>query len=342
MHIDTVVVGGGAAGLAAAWQLRTRNRPFVVLDAGHPGATWRRRYDSLRLFTPARFCALPGLPFPLPPDDHPGKDEMASYLADYVRHHDLPLHPGVTVAHHRHTAARHRLTTTAGDEFEADHLIVATGALRTPVIPTLARSLSPTVRQLHSADYRNPSDVPPGPVLVVGAGPAGADIALDLTADHEVWLAGPSTGHVPVRVLRSRLIRRFGYPRRVPSGLVGRLLRDRVTGHGSPLIWQTEATLRRAGIHRVPRVTAVRDGLPQLADGRVLNATTVIWCTGLRPDHHWLDPRALGPDGRPRHHRGVSSTVARLGFVGLPLQNTFGSGFLAGMTTDAIHVVSRS
>ncbi|WP_127500605.1 flavin-containing monooxygenase [Actinoplanes solisilvae] len=341
MRVDTVVVGGGAAGLAAAWHLRARNRRFVVLEASRPGSVWRRRYDSLRLFTPARFCALPGLPFPLPPGEHPGKDEMAAYLTHYVRHHDLPLRAGVTVVQHRYAATRHRLTTTAGDEYEADRLIVATGALRTPVVPSFAASLDPAVRQLHSAGYRRPSDVPPGPVLVVGAGPAGADIALDLVGDHEVWLAGPRTGHVPLRVVRSRLIRRLGYTRRVPPGLAGRLIRDRVVHHGSPLIWQTEAMLRQAGIHRVARVAGVRDGRPELDDGRLLDAATVVWCTGMRPDHRWLDPRALTPNGRPAHRRGISTTVPGLGFVGLPLQNTFGSGFLAGMDGDAAYVVGR-
>ncbi|MFG1997196.1 flavin-containing monooxygenase [Actinoplanes sp. NPDC048988] len=338
--VDTIVVGGGAGGLAAAWHLRERDRRFVVLDGGSPGDSWRRRYDSLRLFTPARFCALPGLPFPEPADVHPGKEGMADYLARYVQHHDLPVRSGVTVTHHRRTSGRHHLVTTGG-EYEARRLIVATGALQRPRTPALAASLDASVRQIHSSAYRRPSDVPPGPVLVVGAGPAGADIALDLIAGHDVWLAGPSTGHVPVRVVRSRLVRSLLYPRRVPPGPLGRLLRTRLVGHGGPLIWQSEATLRDAGIRRVPRVTAIREGFPQLADGRVLRPSTVIWCTGLRPDHQWLDPRALGPDGHPRHRRGISATIAGLAFVGLPLQHTFGSGFLSGMAGDAAYVIEH-
>ncbi|XVU21640.1 flavin-containing monooxygenase [Actinoplanes sp. CA-054009] len=332
----TVIVGGGAAGLAAAWHLRRRGRPFVVLDAAaRVGDAWRERYDCLRLFTPARFCALPGRPMALDPGAHPTRVEMADYLEGYARHFDLPVRSGVSVRSHAYAGSSHRLETGAGP-IAAERVIVATGALHRPSVPEFAARLR--LPQLHSSRYHRPGDLPPGPVLVVGAGTAGADIALDLAAGREVWLSGRPTGHIPVGVVRSALVRRLLYDRRVPPG---GLVRALVGRRGGPLIWQSEKTLRRAGIRRVPRVAGVRDGLPLLADGRVPPVTAVVWCTGFRPGYGWLDARAVGPGGWPAHRRGVSATVPGLGFVGLPGQNTFGSGFLGGMSGDAAYVVER-
>lgn len=340
-HFPVVVVGAGAAGLAVAWQLRQRGRRFVILDAGaRPGDSWRGRYDSLRLFTPARFCELPGLPMRVPPQAHPGKDEMADYLAHYAEQFDLPVRADSLVRTHRFGRDGHRLS---GDDFTigTDRLIVATGADRAPAVPDFARDLAPGLRQLHSSDYRRPADLPDGPVLVVGAGTAGADLALELSATREVWLAGDSTGHVPVGVSRSALVRRLVYDRRVPAGGLGRLVRHRLARRGGPLIWHTEDFLRRSGVRRVPRVSGVRDGRPHLADGRVAAVAAVVWCTGFRPGFEWMDARAVGPDGWPRHRHGVSVALPGLGYVGLRQQHTFGSGFLGAMAGDAAHVVDR-
>lgn len=247
------------------------------------------------------------------------------------------MRSGVTVRSHAYGNGLHHLRTDDGP-LVARRVIVATGALHRPAVPGFAAALDPALAQRHSSDYHRPGDLPPGPVLVVGAGTAGADIALDLARGREVWLSGRRTGHVPVGLVRSAVVRRLLYDRRVPPG---RWIRALAVRRGGPLIWQSEAALRRAGVRRVPRVAGVRDGLPLLADGRVLPVAAVVWCTGFRPDYGWLDPRAAGADGWPEHHRGVSATVAGLGFVGLPWQNTFGSGFLGGMPGDAAHVVRR-
>ena len=172
-------------------------------------------------------------------------------------------------------------------------------------------------------------------MLVVGAGTAGADIALDVAASHETWLSGPRTGRVPLPVVRSSAIRRL-YGLRVPGPLRRRLL-----GRGSPLVWQTGRDLARAGVRRIGRTVGVDAGRPVLADGRVLEVANVVWCTGYRPDFGWLDQAAIGPDGWPRHRYGISTTVPGLGFVGLPFQHTFASGFIAGMATDAAHVTAN-
>jgi len=341
MRLDAVVVGAGMAGLAAAWNLRAAGARFAVLERDErPGDTWRRRHDSLRLFTPARYCELPGWSFPLAPSAHPDRDEMAGYLSAYAGRFSLPVRTGVSVRTHTVVDGRHRLTGDDGSVIEADSLIAATGAFGVPVTPAFAGDLDASVRRMHSAEYRRPADVVPGPVLIVGAGTSGADIAMDLAGTHEVWLAGRGTGSVPVALARSRVVRRLVFGRHVPRGSLGRLVRARA-GRAAPLVWQSPATLRAAGIRRVPRVAGIQDGRPRLADGRVLDVATVIWCTGYRPNVDWLAPGAVGPDGWPVHRRGISTSIPGLGFVGLPLQNTFASGFLSGMPEDAALVVDR-
>lgn len=357
--LDTVVVGAGMAGLAAAWHLRAAGARFVVLERDErPGDTWRLRHDSLVLFTPARFDELPGMPFPLDPGAHPDRARMADYLSDYASRLSLPVVTRATVRSHEVDGGRHLLTVDGGPAaggiaaagggspvddgpvIEADSVIAATGAFARPWVPAFAADLDPSVRQLHSADYRRPADLLPGPVLIVGAGTSGADLAMDLVAGHDVWLAGRSTGSVPVALARSRLVRRLVFRRRVPSGPVGRLAHGRL-GRAAPLVWQSPASLRGVGVQRAPRVTGVRDGRPELADGRVLDVSNVVWATGYRPGFQWLTPAAVGPDGWPLHRQGVSTAVPGLGFVGLPLQNTFASGFLSGMPEDAALVVDR-
>jgi len=248
-RFDAVVVGAGAGGLAAGWHLREAGLSHVILDcADRIGDSWRRRYDCLRLFTPARYCALPGAHLRLPGLAHPSKDDVADYLESYATAFALPVRLGRRVRRHRALGGRHRLD----DDIEAERVIVATGAFRRPAMPSFAGELDPAIRQLHSDGYRRPDDLVPGPVLVVGAATAGTDIALDVANRHETWLSGPRTGRVPLAVVRSAAVRRL-YRLPVPDRLRRRLL-DR----GSPLVWQTEPELASAGVRRVGRTVGVR------------------------------------------------------------------------------------
>ncbi|MDR7276744.1 flavin-containing monooxygenase [Catenuloplanes atrovinosus] len=313
----TVVVGAGAAGLATAVRLR-RHDP-VVLDAGaRIGDSWRQRYDGLRLFTPARYCALPGLALPGDPDGHPDKDDYADYLEEYAARQRIEVRLGTEVRAHAYRDGRHHLSTTAGPVV-ADRLVWAGGAHAVPVVPPFAGALDPGIRQVHSAGYRGAAGLPGGPVLVVGAGQSGADIASMVAATHRTYLAGPRTGRVPLAVARGRAVRAL-YRLPVPGDAARRFLRRRA----SPLIWHTARSLAAAGVTRVPRVTSVHHGRPVLADGRVLDVATVVWCTGLRPRLDWLGARP--------------GDVPRLGFVGLPFQHTLASGTLGGMAPDAARV----
>lgn len=336
-HYDTVVVGGGQAGLAVGQQLAEVGRDFVILDAaGQAGDAWRRRWRSLHLFTPAGIDGLPGMAFPAPRNHRPSKDEMAEYLREYAAAFELPVRTG-----HRVERVARRGTgfvvRTAGKEYTADHVVVATGPYSIPRTPPFAAELADDVQQLHSADYVHPGQLADGPVLVVGAGNSGGEIALDLTTHHQVWLSGRSTGHLPGNldaalycpVLRIRTDRG-----------PGRLLARRLLGRGTPLVGIGPRRLTRTGVGRVPRVVGTRAGLPLLADCRVLDVRTVIWCTGLRPDLTWLDVPVVGEGGEPIQERGRARALSGLYFVGMRYQTTLGSGIIAGCGRDARHVVA--
>jgi putative flavoprotein involved in K+ transport len=346
--IETVVIGGGQAGLSVGHHLARRGRPFLILDANQRiGDAWRRRWDSLRLFTPARYDALAGLPLPAPAHSFPTKDEVADYLEAYAARFQLPVRPGVAVD--GLTRRGERYVVTAGERrFEADNVVVASGAYHTPRVPAFAAELDPAILQLHSSGYRRPSQLREGPTLVVGAGNSGAEIALELAGRHPTWLAGKESGHVPFRiegaaaryVFQPLLFRVVGHRVLTVDTPIGRRLRPRLLAHGAPLVRVRPKDLTAAGIQRVPRVVGVRDGHPLMADQRVLEVANVIWCTGSGPDFSWIDLPVFGDrKDEPMHHRGVVATQPGLYFVGLSFLYAMSSGFLPGVDRDAEHVV---
>jgi len=240
---------------------------FAILDAGHRvGDAWRARWDSLRLFTPARFSALPGLPIPGPPDAFPTKDQVADYLQAYAEHFDLPVMLGHRVTSLDRDPGRgggqFRLTVN-GRRIHADHVVVATGG--TPRRPVFASDVAPEIVQLHASEYHRPDEVPPGPVLVVGAGNSGAEIALDLALDpaggHSVRLAGRDTGRIPL--ITGRWYWWLIHHRLNVDTRPGRAF-ARVKDRGTPLVRIRPRHLTRAGVNRTPKVTGVRNGLPLL------------------------------------------------------------------------------
>jgi putative flavoprotein involved in K+ transport len=347
-RFETVVVGGGQAGLATGHHLARRGRPFVILDAGQRvGDPWRGRWDSLRLFTPAAYSGLPGMGFPAPAWHYPTKDEVADYLETYAARFQLPVRPGVAVD--GLTRRGEQYLVTAGERrFEADNVVVASGAYHTPRVPAFAAELDPAILQLHSSGYRRPSQLREGPTLVVGAGNSGAEIALELAGRHPTWLAGKESGHVPFRiegaaaryVFQPLLFRVVGHRVLTVDTPIGRRLRPRLLAHGAPLVRVRPKDLAAAGIQRVPRVVGVRDGHPLMADQRVVEVANVIWCTGSGPDFSWIDLPVFGErEDEPVHHRGVVASQPGLYFVGLSFLYAMSSGFLPGVDRDAEHVV---
>ncbi|HEU4629572.1 MAG TPA: NAD(P)-binding domain-containing protein [Gemmatimonadaceae bacterium] len=349
---DTVVIGGGQAGLAVGQQLAARDLDVVILDAERRvGDTWRRRWDSLRLFTPAAYSGLPGMPFPAPPAHLPDKDEVADYLERYAERFDLPVRGATRVESLAWDGERY-VVGAGRARFEADHVIVATGPFQRPRIPAVAAQLAPEIRQLHSSEYRSPFALPDGPALVVGAGNSGAQIALELARFRKVWLAGPDTGHLPRRLLGRDLFD-WIWPmltRATADTRLGRRLRARTARRADALIGIPEREIAGAGIVRVGRVTEVRGGLPVCPGGpgkardcrgEVLQPRVVVWCTGFVPDYSWISLPVLDDRGQPRHRRGVAMDAPGLFFLGLRFQHRMTSSLLGGVGADAAFIAEQ-
>ncbi len=336
---DTVVIGGSQAGLAVGYHLARRDVDFVILDAERRvGDAWRKRWDSLRLFTPAAYSGLPGMAFPAPPSHLPDKDEVADYLERYAERFDLPIRCAMRVDSLASDGEWY--TVHAGDvRIEAANVIVATGPLRSPRIPSIGASLAPDILQIHSSEYRNPFELPDGPVLVVGAGNSGAQVALELARFRKVWLAGSSTGYIPRRIL-GRDVFSWIWPlmsRATADTRIGRRLRQRATRGGDALIGIPERTLVDAGIVRLGRVTEQRGGLP-LCNGTVVQPSVIVWCTGFASDYRWIALPVTDERGLPLHHRGAATGLPGLYFVGLRFQHRMTSSLLGGVGEDAAYI----
>lgn len=341
-RFDTIVIGAGQAGLAVGYELAARDVDFVILsDESRVGDNWRRRWDSLRLFTPARYSGLPAMPFPASPAHLPDKDEAADYLERYAERHDLPVRLDTRVDS-LEWDGEHYVVRAAGLTFEANDVVVATGPFQRPYIPAVASRLSPSSsHQLHSSEYVNPFELPDGPVLVVGAGNSGAQIALELSRFRKVWLAGRNTGHLPRRLLGRDLFD-WAWPllmRLTLDTRLGRRLRARARG-GDALIGIPERTLTKAGVVRVGRITDERGGLP-VCDGVVVEPRVIVWCTGFRPDYSWMKLPLLDDDGYPRHRRGVVADLPGLYFVGLRFQHRMTSSLVGGVGADAAFIAEQ-
>jgi putative flavoprotein involved in K+ transport len=346
-HVETVIVGGGQAGLATAYFLRRRGVPFVILDAEERvGDAWRHRWDSLRLFTYARYAGLPGLRFPAPSWSFPSKDDMADYLETYARTFELGVRSGVRVDSLSRDGDRFVLMTS-DRRYEADNVVVATGSHRVSKVPPFAGELDPSIVQLHSSGYRRPSQLRDGGVLLVGAGNSGADIAMDVVRDHPTWLSGRDTGQVPVRIERlpgkvAFPVVRFLFHHVITRGTpIGRRKGPEMLTKGDPRVRVKSEDLRAAGVEQVPRVAGIRDGRPVLEDGRVLDVANVIWCTGFRHDFPWIDLPIFDEHGDPLHRRGVVESAPGLYFIGLPFQYSLSSCVLPGIGRDHAYVAEH-
>ena len=347
--VDTVIIGGGQAGLAAGYYLKRQRRAFVILDAHHRlGESWRRRWDSLRLFTSASLNGLPGMAFPAAAGHFPTKDEMADYLEAYAARFELPVQLGLRVDALTREGDWYRVTTGSG-RFQARQVVVAAGAHGTPRVPPFASQLISALTQLHSSDYRNPNQLRDGAALVVGAGNSGAEIATDLAKARPVWLSGRDTGHIPSGYAsggRAQLIAHLavrGLQRLTVDTWPGRWIIRKATAFagGHPVVRVQPQDLLNAGVQRVPRIVGVRGGQPLLEDGRVLDVANVIWCTGFAHDYRWIDLPIFDSHGVPRHHRGVVQSEPGLYFLGLPFQSSVLSGIVATAGADAKYIASQ-
>lgn len=347
-HVETVVIGGGQAGLSVGYHLARRGRPFVILDANpRVGDSWRQRWDSLRLFTPARWDSLDGMPFPAPAQSFPTKDEMADYLESYAAHFHLPVRNGMRVE--RLSRDGRKYMVEAGDRnFIADHVVVAMSSYQSPRLPAFSRELKPDIVQVHSRDYKNPSQLRDGGVLIVGAGNSGAEIAMDLASRHRISMAGRDTGEIPFRInslparlFLQRLVFRVIFHRLLTvRTAIGRKARAMELTKGGPLIRTRSKDLAAAGVERVPRVTGTEKGLPLLEDGRTIDAANIVWCSGFSDGFSWIDLPIFDVEGRPKQDRGVVQAEPGLYFVGLKFLYAFSSTMIHGVGRDADRIAA--
>jgi Predicted flavoprotein involved in K+ transport len=342
MHTDVLVIGGGQAGLAAAFFLSRLGIPYVVLDKGHEvGEVWKRRYDSLTLFTPRNYSELPGMRLAGNPDGFPVKDEIAAALKRYAEDHQLNIRLETEVLALRKVEGEFLAETNRGT-FTARHVIVATGPFQVPWIPPMAKQLDPGVVQMHSARYRNPADLRPGTALVVGGGNSGAQIAVELAASHQVVLsAAHRMNFFPLTIAGKSAFWWFDVLGilNAPSGSrIGRKVRQRP----DPVFgFELKRLLAARRIALKPKTVRAEGRTVHFEDGTTVEADNVVWATGFRFDYGWLQiPGALDEGGKPLHERGVSP-VEGLYYVGLPWQTSRNSALIGGVGKDAEAIVRR-
>ena len=341
-----IVIGAGQAGLSAGYFLKKNNIDFLILDASEQvGDSWRNRWDSLKLFTPAKFNGLAGMPFPSDPNYFPTKDEMGDYLGDYAKHFKLPIRNNIKVDGLSREGNRYCISS--GDQhFEAEHVIIAMSNYQIPKIPKLANNINPQIVQIHSFDYRDPSQLKDGAVLVVGAGNSGSELALEAAKNnHEVWLSGRDTGHIPfniegtiAKLIMVRLVIRFLFHRILTTSTpIGRKVRPKVVSQGGPLIRNKPKDFVAYGIERIPKIVGVKDGLPVDENEKIIDVKNIIWCTGFYPAYSWID-LPIFKDREPMQERGVVKNEPGLYFVGMHFLYSLSSAMIHGAERDAEHV----
>ena len=337
---EVIVVGAGQAGLAMAYFLARQGRSLTILEAAEePAAAWRERWDSLKLFTPARYDSLPGLAFPGDPWNYPGRDEVVAYLTGYARHFELPVEYNSRVRAIRNTNGPY-LVELDDRTYEADQVVVATGPFQVPFVPPIAKGLGAGVAQLHSTGYRRPEAIPEGRVLLVGGGNTGFQIAEELSGSHEVHLSiGTRQMPLPQRIFGRDLfwyLDKTGLIRKTTASRIGRRMSQKDTLIGS----RSGALRRRHGVELHPRAVSAEGSTVTFDGGTKLDVRTVIWATGFRPDYSLIDVPVFDESGRLMHERGVTASSG-LYFLGLTWQHTRGSALLGWVKDDADYIAQQ-
>jgi putative flavoprotein involved in K+ transport len=337
---DVVVVGGGQAGLAIGYYLAKQGKEFTILEAAaEPAAAWRERWDSLKLFTSARYDSLPGMDFPGDPDRYPTRDEVADYLTAYAREFDLPveLNSSVRAVRRQNDGYVVELEDRA---YEAGQVVIATGPFQTAFVPPIAENVGDEVVQMHSTAYRSPESLPKGRVLVVGGGNTGFQIAQELSASRETHLSiGSRQTPLPQRLVGRDLfwyLDATGLIRKTAESRIGRRMAGRDT-----LIGSTPRRLReRHNVELHGRALSADGSAIRFEDETEVDVAGIVWATGFRVDHSWIDAPVFDDAGRVLHQRGVTEAPG-LYLLGLSWQHTRGSALLGWVKDDAAYIAEQ-
>ncbi len=342
-----IIIGAGQAGLSMGYHLSQKGISFLILEANKKvGDTWRKRWDSLHLFTPAQYDGLPGMPFPAKKYSFPSKDDFADYLETYATHFKLPVRTN-TYVNSLSREGRQFIIDTDNIQFTADNVVIAMNDCQHQRIPAFAKDLDPGITQIYSSKYKNPSQLQDGNVLVIGAGNSGCEIALEVSKTHKTWLAGRDTGHIPFHIkskvghLMLPVVLRFMFHRVFTENtFIGRKMRSKALTMGGPLIRIKPQEITEAGIIRVPKVTGVIEGLPVLQNKEVMDVKNIVWCTGYYPRFSWIDLPVF-KNGHPIQKRGVVDSEPGLYFLGLHFLYAMSSGMIHGVERDAKYIANE-
>lgn len=335
--LDVLIIGAGQAGLAAAWHLQRAGLNFLILEASDSiGGSWHLYYDSLTLFSPRRFSALPGMAFPNGEGEYPRKGDVIAYLAAYADRFGFPIRTGCKVASVRREGELFTVLTTFGQTFKTPNVIVAAGGFATPNWPAIPGEEAFNGTVLHAYAYRNPEGFERKRIAVVGGGNSAVQIAVELARYADVTLATRE----PIRYLPARVL---GLDLHYWLWLT-RLDRTRLfDDEGTPVL--DDGTYKAAIAAHHPRHRAMFSRYTEKGvfwpDGEETEIDAVIYATGYRPTASFLAelPGALDANGRPRQRNGIADQVRGLFFVGIPKQRNFASATLRGVGPDADYVV---
>ena len=341
-HWRTIIIGGGQAGLATSYHLKKLGEDFILIDEGEKiGDVWRKRWDSLRLFTPSQYDGLPGFPFPSQHNTFPTKDEMANYLEDYAERFNLSVMPGVRAIQLTKTASGFDIITSNG-KLSSDAVVICTGSNPSPSVPDFATELDNIIYQIHSSQYRNPDLLPGGDTLVVGSGTSGVEIALELSKSRRTLIAGKPIHELPYDPFCYAPWFNWWVAHNISTIKAPFFLQAKgFYKGGKPLIRVSLADLDVAGVERLPPVSGVRNGYPFLANGKEISVSNVIWATGYKPDFSWIDFNITDETGWLKGKRGISSVVKGLYYVGMWFQFALTSAFIGGVGRDAEFVANH-
>jgi putative flavoprotein involved in K+ transport len=336
MLYDTIIIGAGQAGLSMGYYLKQANKSFLILDKGNEiGDVWRNRYDSLTLFTPRSYSSLPGLSLGGNEKTYPTKDEIADYLSTYVDTFALPVQHNTNIQEVSSIQNGFRILTNNG-EFTTRNVVIATGPFQTPLIPDFAKKLSQDVYQVHSSQYRNPSQLEKGPVLVVGGGNSGSQIAVEVSEERETYISVSHKAKFLPQDIGNRSIfwyfDKLGIYRANVHSKVGQFLRkqpDPIFG------FELKSKFKSGKISSKPRTISIEKDTFFFEDGSNLQVKNVIWSTGFKSNYDWIHiSGVINEKGLPIHQRGVTP-IQGLYFLGLPWQSTRGSALIQGVGADA-------